>query len=1078
MYFSKGFRACVIVPALVVSLVTSFSIKADVNWLLSNQNTDGSIAQTSDVTPLYQSTIESLETLNVLSPATGITSALTFINNNTAVDTEHLSRKIIVNAKNGNNTDALVAQLVNAQNEDSGWGELSSYNSTAIDTAFALQALSAAQYLDSTVISTALAYLYNLQMPDGGFAHSSVNASSVYVTAHASIALQQFQFSYNVSNYITAANAYLFNTELVNGGWSTHWETATALMAIVPATTDASVYLNAINSLQTSQQPDGSWLNAKGNSDVYITALALRALYLTANIKLPSLPTKGNFTGKVINASTGLPITGAMITMSNGVITNTITTSNDGRFALNNVEPDTYQFTYTATGLSIATQTASVQAGQRVDLGTTSLSPVPTTGVVQGTVIDAITNLPLSGVNIQITGSTSVSAVTNAAGQYSLQVVPGSITLNANLSGYISSVASVALNAGQLVNFSPVLSTTIPIDPTVTISGSLIDAANNNAITNGVVTITGSSNQQVNTDNNGQFTFTGLTAGSMTLSLTAPSYSNVNLSVVATEGAKTNIGSIQLAVVATKGTVQGVVIDAQTNLPLSGVNLQIIGSTTTNNVLTNSNGQYSLDVEPGNLTLTASLAGYIPAAATGSVTAGQVLAFSPSLSTTPPVDKTVTITGRVINATDNSVIPNATVIVSGTSNQQVTTDAAGQFTFTGLTAGLMTISTTANNYNTEIFGLVASEGSNLTVGDIALESLIPPNSTTINGKIYDAISGLPISGAEIRVSGTALTVFAGADGTYSIASVNGLSFSLDVRATGYLGQSIPVSLAQPTTTTVDVNLEAAVTNGLSVIDFNTTKSDFRSHEDVNVAITLKNTATESKQVKTTIELRNANNDFVQSLFVSNGSSGNEAGGIEVNTILPNAELSLSSKWYTSSYPPGTYNLSLKVFDATSNTLMAERRTMFTVTQTEELASLTLKVTPKFASVGENAQVTLSADYLNKSNIDTALNLSYEFKDINGNSIQSGQSNHIIDVSKTQGTLTIITFPYTFADSGNYQAVATVINGNILSADVDKTIVVAPSVRVEANQSISPQVVVPDGDKRIKVRIQLKGVESK
>lgn len=221
MCFSKQFRACMIMPVLVAGLLISFSIKADVNWLLSNQNVDGSISQPTDIASQYQSTIESFEAIHRLSPTTDLTNVLAFINSNTFTTTKHLSRKIIVNSLSGINTDNLVSQLVSSQNEDSGWGELSGYNSTTIDTAYALQALSAAKYLDPAVISTALGYLYSQQMPNGGFAHSSTNNSAVFVTAHASIALQKYQFNYNVSDYITAANTYLLSTELVGGGWAT-----------------------------------------------------------------------------------------------------------------------------------------------------------------------------------------------------------------------------------------------------------------------------------------------------------------------------------------------------------------------------------------------------------------------------------------------------------------------------------------------------------------------------------------------------------------------------------------------------------------------------------------------------------------------------------------------------------------------------------------------------------------------------------------------------------------------------------------------------------------------------------------
>lgn len=848
-------------------------------------------------------------------------------------------------------------------------------------------------------------------------------------------------------------------------------------MAIVPITTDASLYLNAKNALESSQQTNGSWLNVKGISDVYVTALALRALYLTANTKLPSLPTQGTFTGKITNASTALPIESATVKMSNGVITKTITTSKDGRFTFNNVEPSKYQFTYSSPSLSVETQTASVQAGQQVDLGTTTLSVTPVNGVIQGTVVDAITKQALSGVSIQISGTTTVNTVTDSAGQYSVQVSPGSVALTASLQNYIDSTATASLQAGQVVNFSPSLFTTLPNDTTVTLSGSLIDATNNTAITNGVITITGSSNVQADSDGNGQFTFTGLTAGSMTLSVTAQGYNTVSVSLIATEGAQSNIGDIQLTPLPTTGTVKGIVIDAATNLPLAGVNIQIAGTTTVG-TLTDSNGQYSVSIEPGDISITTSLTDYLSTTATASVIAGQVLTFSPSLSKTPPIDTTITLTGRIVDVKDNSAIANATLILSGSANQQTTSDTNGQFTFTGLTAGTITLSITATNYYTEVNIYILAGGNNISLGDVLMRTIAPSLGSTVSGYVYDVNSGSPISGAEINLFGTGRTVISDNAGFYSMPSISELDFVLSISATGYLSKTTSVNLVEPTSTKIDINLEPAVTNGFSILDLRTVKPDYRSHEYIDVTIVLDNKSTEEKQVKALLELRNANNELVQNLSVTNGINNNVEGGNVSHTVLSGTELPLISQWFTSSYPPGTYQLYLKVFDVITNVLLAERQATLIVNPTEEIETLTLKATPKFASVGEEVQLTLSADFLNKSNVDTSLSLSYDFKDINGVSIQSGQSNHVIEVSKTQGDFNIITFPYTFPDSGDYQVSVTLLSGSVVTSDMEKVISVAPSVRVEASQSIRPQVVVPDGDKRIKIRIQLKGVEAK
>ena len=182
MWDTGRLRFWIAIPVLVIGLLISFSIKADINWLLSNQNADGSIAQATDIATPYQSTSEVFLTINVLASTTDTNTALQYIASDSYHSTENLSRKIIALNNASQETAPLVTELLGMQNIDGGWGELHGYDSSAIDTAFGLSVLSELNLTASVQIQSAVIYLLNQQQSDGGW-HSGVNTSSVYETS-------------------------------------------------------------------------------------------------------------------------------------------------------------------------------------------------------------------------------------------------------------------------------------------------------------------------------------------------------------------------------------------------------------------------------------------------------------------------------------------------------------------------------------------------------------------------------------------------------------------------------------------------------------------------------------------------------------------------------------------------------------------------------------------------------------------------------------------------------------------------------------------------------------------------------
>lgn len=113
-----------------------------------------------------------------------------------------------------------------------------------------------------------------------------------------------------------------------------------------------------------------------------------------------------------------------------------------------------------------------------------------------------------------------------------------------------------------------------------------------------------------------------------------------------------------------------------------------------------------------------------------------------------------------------------------------------------------------------------------------------------------------------------------------------------------------------------------------------------------------------------------------------------------------------------------------------------------------------------------------------SNVDITLTAEYGFKDPDGNVINNGSINFTVASSEFFKIIELVSFSYTFMQSGQYPVEMAILSGsNRLSSGID-AIHVAPSVRIEPTKTVNPSTVIPDGDKTIRIEIQIKGVEDK
>jgi len=612
--------------ALVVSMV--FSLEAQANpqgllWLDASLNPDGSYALDSDISTPEQSTDEVINVINLLSTNSDINPPITYINENTYNNSEYLSRKIIANQVTGNTVNLLVNELVLMQNYDGGFGELTGYDSTSLDTSFALKALSKVGFTDTDVIESAISYLIRKQLTDGGFPVKLPNESAVYVTANVSMALQNYMLDYDLGAVIAGANNFILAQQNLGGSWDSDWETAIALLAIIPATTDASLYTRSVNSLRSNQLADGSW-----NSDVYETALSVQALFVADGVAVPSdpvfgtLPIYGALNGRVNDANTGLPLNNVLISFQQNPLISAVTKA-DGSFSLTNIEPGLYTIDYQRDGYQGASAQIQVVAGQLLDLGQSDLVPVQTTGIITGVITDSSTGNAIPGAIINITGSVSLLAQTGSDGFYSIALPPGTVSITVSANGYDELSATGTVVAGSAINFSPslYLINTAPTDPVlnqfVVIKGVVVDADTSQGLIGAGILINGVS--MVLTDDTGNFQIDGVVAGELNIEVSLLGYQSATTSTIAPKGSVINLGIIHLPKIpvptTTTTTVVGTVVDDVTNTAIAGAIVSVVGIA--NSVATDANGMYEIpNINGTQFNISAGATGYISKSAT------------------------------------------------------------------------------------------------------------------------------------------------------------------------------------------------------------------------------------------------------------------------------------------------------------------------------------------------------------------------------------------------------------------------------------------------------------------------------
>lgn len=725
-------------------ILDEIKVKKSISWIKNQQNNNGAYTTVNDLVSPEQSTCEALSTFHALELIfdESQAKALTFLNMSSDENTEFIARRIIANAEQGNDNSSLVLQLKTYQNQNGGFGFIQGFDSFTLDTAWALKALAAAGQARSSEANRAITWIVSQQHTDGGWKDTLGN-NDVYSSTLAIDALWQYRTVYNINDQLQKAVQWLLDQRNTEGYWEYTDYTALALLAILPSLKNLVQVMPAIDYLVSMQGTNASW-----EDDVYVTSLVLRALSVASEIG-------GNdvalLQGRVIDADTRQVLTGVTVVFQD----QTTTTDQSGSFNLPIKVVGESQIVISQNGYLVNQRSIMVSELQTIQLGDIQLKRVTNSTMVTGFITDQSTGKAIDGATISLSDG---QIITSNKGYYQTIVEPGAITITITAYGYHDVIGNATVKLGDIIYFSPALTAQKnPIPTKSSISGRILDEQTMQPL-EGVVIAEVNGAKQI-TSSDGIFQFSELVAGNYTFTISLNGYLKKVMQVSISENSNFALGDIilQFAPAQTGSSIHGIITDAITGQPISGVSVIITGDNN-KKTLTSTDGSYKVTgLSTGSITITVSANGYQSANTTITIddVTDYILSVSLYADSQVKPDKT-TVKGIVVDSLTG--LPLAEVMVAATVNNITSvsaTNVTGQFIFENIDDDIVALAFTKKDYRDTSFQISMFEKQINDLGQIRLASDDNPNYKKLADLVVDSVSpvNLTTNQQTLEVSG-------------------------------------------------------------------------------------------------------------------------------------------------------------------------------------------------------------------------------------------------------------------------------------------------------------------------------------
>ena len=298
-----------------------------------------------------------------------------------------------------------------------------------------------------------------------------------------------------------------------------------------------------------------------------------------------------NIIGTIIDGNNSLPLSDAVITLSDSNTTRNYTTTTTGSFEFKTLSQGTYHIKIEKDGYYVVQTTFSIGTSRTIDFGIIELHPIDTTtpqfASVQGVIVDAITKKPIENVLVEVSG---LHTMTSPTGAYSIENIPaGEIILSVSKDTYKSVNATATLSLGSTLIFSPLLQKN---DGILKLYGTILDSNSSEPLSDVNISIV-DTNLTTFTDINGSYVIDNIPNGDITIEVSKFGYRTVKITT--TVNGKNIIFSPTLQRNgSTNGTttLHGRVVDAASDEVLANVSFYINGIDT--GIRSDSDGNFTM----------------------------------------------------------------------------------------------------------------------------------------------------------------------------------------------------------------------------------------------------------------------------------------------------------------------------------------------------------------------------------------------------------------------------------------------------------------------------------------------------
>ncbi|MED4051937.1 carboxypeptidase regulatory-like domain-containing protein [Priestia megaterium] len=505
----------------------------------------------------------------------------------------------------------------------------------------------------------------------------------------------------------------------------------------------------------------------------------------TNELNILLTPNPASITGQVLNVATGLPINGAILTVtdSNGIVVGSGTSGLDGNFTINNLPPNTLIISAVAQTFGSDSKAVILTPGGE---GTTTLTLTPNPGILQGTVIDQRTGQVIPGTTLQIFDSTRAlvaTVQTDQNGFYQIQTLsPGSYRVIATIQNFGSVSGDTQVNSEAVTE----LNFTLVPNPGI-ITGVIYNEQTGSPIAGASIAVrqfspVGPIIATTITDSRGQFTVLNLTPGTYTIVVSEPNFGSQASSTLVQSD---QVSTVLVNLPPNPGIIQGVVTSQQTEQPIVNTLIRVVDVNGITIAVTQTDISGSFQAQglaPGTYSLIATNPEFQGETVGFSIGPNQTITQNISLAPNPGI-----LTGTVSDLQTGVSLAGAVVQIFSAGNlipiENAITNQNGSFIVRGLEPGEYNVLARATNFGSLVVGatIAPEDTTNITIS-------LAPLSGSISGQVTD-FSGNPLSNATLRlldrnqnVVGIGATDISGA---YTISNIAPGTYILVASAPGF-----------------------------------------------------------------------------------------------------------------------------------------------------------------------------------------------------------------------------------------------------------------------------------------------------